>query len=718
MKIDLHCHTKATKKGDSVKRNVSKESFTKILVDSGVSIVAITNHNYFSLNDYNDFKNFAEASGIQVWPGVELDAVISGESGHLLLIGNPDEVGKFDAKLNEILSNKDPNTFNIGYIELCKKLQQMDAIIIAHWALQKENGFSDKAISFLKAQLKESIPVLLEPSKLKSVGIMAANGYDAFIGSDVKDWNHYPKDKVPSLKLQIKDFRTFKLLLKKDKNAVDSFINQKQKKEIQITPFLDEGDSTPITMPVYNDVNIVFGGKATGKSKIVKALSDFYKNDGKASSTVFYKATENVEKYDEITKTAIDESMFEKLAVSDCSANIAFIKKFCISDVTTTSKFYKGVKSKIAKGKINKFGFFRAKYSFVDDLTAYNNAVNDLKDIDIAFEKLSNKNLKKYIDKEKYQQLFEILNELKNNAFRKAQDYWIQNKSQYLTQWTIEKMKEIGKIKSGEEALPTNTGLCEFYSSLKKLKNNVDEIEKSFTVKHEVEYDPLGHLPDKFDVYVCKEYYLNPKEKTEKNSEAKFQFQSNKPKKTQITQALNAVLSLKQHAFDENCLKSVSSFINEFSAISSLKDCFFFRTYVVKKEGDAYFPYTPSDGEKSMLQIAHVFADTSKEIFILDEPELSVGHDYINRCIVPKIVELAKLDKTIIISTHDANIAVRTLPLNSIYREYKKTYIGNLFYDKLTCVENKEECTWVEKSLNYLEGGRDAFSERGDSYGI
>lgn len=85
---------------------------------------------------------------------------------------------------------------------------------------------------------------------------------------------------------------------------------------------------------------------------------------------------------------------------------------------------------------------------------------------------------------------------------------------------------------------------------------------------------------------------------------------------------------------------------------------FFFRTYVAKKEGDAYFPYTPSDGEKSMLQIAHVFTDASKEIFILDEPELSVGLDYISRRIIPKIIELANLDKTIIISTHDVNIAL------------------------------------------------------------
>lgn len=718
MKIDLHCHTKATKKGDSITRNVTKENFTKTLSASGVSIVAITNHNYFSLTDYSDFKNYAEQNGIKVWPGVELDTVISGEEGHLLLIANPDEAILFENKIKEMLSNMTPDDFKIEYIKLCKTFQRMDIIIIAHWAFQKENGFSDKAISILKRELKESVPVLLEPSKLKSVGIMAANGYDAFIGSDVKDWDHYPKDKIPSLKLKIKDFRTFKLLLKKDKNAIDSFINQKQKKEIKITPFFDEGDSTAITIPIYNDVNIVFGGKATGKSKIVKALNDYYKNDGKAASSVFYKATENVEKYNEITKKSIDESMFEKLGIPDCSSNIDYVKNFCIGDVTSTSKFYKGVKSKNAKGKISRFGFFRATYSFVDDLSKYNQTAKDLKDINAAYEKLNDKKFEKYVDSGTYKQLLIILNKLQNSAFKMAQDYWIQNKAQYLTQWTIEKMKEIGKIKSGEQALPTNTGLCNFYSSLRQLKANADAIEKCFLTKPIIEHELLGYLPDKFEVYVCREYCLNPNEKTENECNVKFQFQSNKPKKTQVIKALKAVCSLKNDVFDKKCPESIGLFIKEFSAIYSLKDCFSFRSYVVKKEGNDYYPYSPSDGEKSMLQIAHVFADTSKEIYILDEPELSVGHDYINKCIVPKIIELAKLDKTIIISTHDANIAVRTLPLNSIYREYQKTYIGNLFYDKLICLESKEECTWIEKSLDYLEGGRDAFSERGDSYGI
>ena len=52
-----------------------------------------------------------------------------------------------------------------------------------------------------------------------------------------------------------------------------------------------------------------------------------------------------------------------------------------------------------------------------------------------------------------------------------------------------------------------------------------------------------------------------------------------------------------------------------------------------------------------------------KERIFLDEPERSLGNEYINDVIVPLIKERARAGKKVFISTHDANIAVRTLPL-------------------------------------------------------
>jgi hypothetical protein len=86
------------------------------------------------------------------------------------------------------------------------------------------------------------------------------------------------------------------------------------------------------------------------------------------------------------------------------------------------------------------------------------------------------------------------------------------------------------------------------------------------------------------------------------------------------------------------------------------------------------------------------------------------------------IKEKAKVGKKLFIATHDANIAVRTLPYNSIYRHHShsgyKTYVGNPFSNCLIEIEEKKEnIDWKDISMRTLEGGRDAFGERGKIYG-
>jgi ABC-type cobalamin/Fe3+-siderophores transport system ATPase subunit len=111
-----------------------------------------------------------------------------------------------------------------------------------------------------------------------------------------------------------------------------------------------------------------------------------------------------------------------------------------------------------------------------------------------------------------------------------------------------------------------------------------------------------------------------------------------------------------------------------------------------------------------------------KEIYLIDEPEKSLGNDYISEVIVPLIKERARSGKKVIIATHDANIAVRTLPYNSIYREHDingyYTYSGNPFSNSLVCNRNtKDNLDWKLISMKTLEGGKSAFGERGKIYG-
>ena len=121
------------------------------------------------------------------------------------------------------------------------------------------------------------------------------------------------------------------------------------------------------------------------------------------------------------------------------------------------------------------------------------------------------------------------------------------------------------------------------------------------------------------------------------------------------------------------------------------------------------------------MLLLHKELSEEKEVYILDEPE-SLGHDYINDVIVPLLKERAKMGKKVIIATHDANIAVRTLPYCSIYRQHYNnrysTFIGNPFSDNLVDINDPTNVlNWKEVSMRTLEGGRDAFGERGKIYG-
>jgi predicted ATPase len=120
--------------------------------------------------------------------------------------------------------------------------------------------------------------------------------------------------------------------------------------------------------------------------------------------------------------------------------------------------------------------------------------------------------------------------------------------------------------------------------------------------------------------------------------------------------------------------------------------------------------------------LLHKELTEDKAIYLIDEPEKSLGNDYINDVIVPLLKEKALLGKKVIIATHDANIAVRTLPYNSIYRLHDQgqyfTLVGNPFSNTLKCIYNlRPELDWKEISMKTLEGGKEAFGERGKIYG-
>ena len=173
------------------------------------------------------------------------------------------------------------------------------------------------------------------------------------------------------------------------------------------------------------------------------------------------------------------------------------------------------------------------------------------------------------------------------------------------------------------------------------------------------------------------------------------------------------------HAYADDLFQWISELnaIEDVEDVKTVYELLLFKRYFAL-DGN---PYSPSSGEASMVMLQKELG-TDKEVYILDEPERSLGNEYISDVIVPLIKERARAGKKVFISTHDANIAVRTLPYSSVYRCHGKsgyrTYIGNPFSNNLVNLDDEgDQLDWKKISMKTLEGGEEAFGERGQIYG-
>jgi predicted ATPase len=179
------------------------------------------------------------------------------------------------------------------------------------------------------------------------------------------------------------------------------------------------------------------------------------------------------------------------------------------------------------------------------------------------------------------------------------------------------------------------------------------------------------------------------------------------------------IISISKHVHSTDLFEKIAELnqVENVQTISSISNLLLFHKHF-SLNGKVY---EPSNGESSMILLFKELKE-EKEIYLIDEPEKSLGNDYISDIIVPLLREKALLGKIVIIATHDANIAVRTLPYNSIYRLFENnqgyTMTGNPYINSLKCIYNsKPDLNWKEISMKTLEGGKEAFGERGKIYG-
>lgn len=713
MKIDIHVHTKKVKSGDAPTRNIAKEQFVEILRDTNVKILAITNHNHFDLKQYEEFRD-GVVSHCQIWPGIELDVFENGKRSHLIVICNPKNYKDFDKAVNEIMDGENPDTFTIALKQIVDTFDSLDCIYIAHYFVKRPN-LGDKEIETLIELVSNPKRILKEATNSISAGIYISHGHNSIYGSDVQNWSVYVEqsENLPELRLPVESFEQFCLLLEKDEATINTILDKKSKESIELYPFKSD-PFEKVDIDIYSDINILFGSKGTGKTDILESLSKHFNDKGHKTSV--YKSNDNhLNAVFDIRGNSFncDTSDF---GFDECESEIKFLKEVTEEEVTTLNKY----ELHFSFQETNKI----SQKLKIKNITQEDDALSErvLEEISKILNNFKSFNeylnedteITKYIDIELIDELRIILEKILVQLKEGTEQNFIENKSITLLNGIISCFNnEIAK-KTNQPPKPTKTGFLEYSRNRIKIervcKKVIEIINKPIVAIEEY----AGSLGEKGEL-ICKTnlVFQNGLFHNGDYSTVKNVF------KTPQKEFANAVVSISKHIHSNELFSKITELneIENVGTINSVNDLLLkYKHFTL--DGTIY---NPSNGESSMI-LLHKELVEEKDIYLIDEPEKSLGNDYINDVIVPLIKEKSLLGKKVIIATHDANIAVRTLPYNSIYRLHEKgkhfTLTGNPFSNSLNCIYgSRSSLDWKEVSMKTLEGGKEAFGERGKIYG-
>jgi predicted ATPase len=681
-----------------------------------VGVVAITNHNHFDLSQYNEIVAKFEAANVPLllWPGVELDISEGQRRGHLLVIAPPERVDDFDSRLAELTKDTHPDAFLITIQEVIASFDHLQPLYVAHYN-QKKPDLSEEGIYELEQTVSQPWCVIKEVTNAISAGIYISHGEKSIYGSDVKDWSTYQADclGLPELRLPVDSFNQFKLLLKRDESVINTLLEKKTPHEFELFPF---GPDEPLRLEVYNDINIIFGPKGTGKTCLLESIAKWYSDAG-MNADVFYSGSERLEElFDKEGKNLTVD--LDGMGLSPCGTELDTLYEAEEVGITPLERYVNYFRARRDTAKSKKIAISDIVISHIPSLkNKYDDTNGSFNTINGAVRQIESDRLVKEITPvEEYDDLMRRLSLVLERLWnRKVEDY-IEWKEAQLSLFTIETIAAEVARKTFSPIKPTRTGFQDYVRNRVKIKNAASTIlsEMSKGITNSVEF--VGNLgPNKGKLEFVTEYVIQ--DGTVSNTKGWIAF-GGQIKNNQKSLARH-IEQINKKSFDEDLFSALSKFRDEDNGprVKSLAFWLLFRRYFTTDGKE----YSPSSGESSMVRLQRELMQY-KDIYLLDEPEKSLGNEYINNVIVPLIKRAATSGSRLFIATHDANIAVRTLPFCSIYRVHDDqgyhTYTGNPFLNRLTNISNQtDHLDWKETSMRTLEGGQEAFGERGMIYG-
>ncbi|MCG8430403.1 MAG: hypothetical protein MJA29_04445, partial [Candidatus Omnitrophica bacterium] len=271
----------------------------------------------------------------QVWPGIELDVVDDGESGHLLVIVSPDKAEEFSGVVDEITDGTAPDNFQTTIADVLEGFDALGPLYVGHYK-QKKPNLSDEALEKLIEGSANPSRVIKEVANSISAGIYISHGHASIYGSDIHDWAIYEEEarKLPDLRLPVESFEHFCLLLEKDPRTINTVLDQKVAEDLYLDPF---DGATVIKLRVFNDINVVFGPKGTGKSCILKAIAKHFCDKG-IEAEVYVSASDRLDDIFDIKGKNLTLNL-DTHDINYCKDEIEELREAQEVSVTSLSKY-------------------------------------------------------------------------------------------------------------------------------------------------------------------------------------------------------------------------------------------------------------------------------------------------------------------------------------------------------------------------------------------
>lgn len=710
MKIDFHCHTKATKKGEALTRNVTNDFFKEKIEEMDVKILCITNHNHFDLAQYTELRDNV-IDHCDVWPGIEVDVLGKhGKDGHVLVICDPNKAHEFSEILVDLIDGSNPDNFKITIDHLVKSMENLDVIYIAHFLKNKEMSIDD--INYLESIVSNRKRVFKEPGDLTSIGVLNCHGHRAIIGSDVKDWNDYHKCHLGELKLPVHGYENFLKLVDKDIALIKDSINEQFVEEMVVYGNVAK-EENPFKIPIYKDVNIIFGDKGSGKSEILKSLKKCY--DLRGDKYIYYEGGDKDKWFKELLEIKNEDYNLNELFENTPSNHIQAISEFVDAEPNTLKSYRNYYSDQITNNNQKRMKITQVEKRHLFNETEYSALSAEHRKLVKFSTELSS-----YKVSIQHNDLYLAANKALDELIKKSNEMviseWNKQYTEYLFDDFVERIAVYISENTGKATKPVETGFGNFAKKRMTLYKNAQEIITYLENSRKIDPIYIGAIGAKGDGYIDETIMLLNKNN---GKDIDKDMMINK----QIT-TMKKIVVLLDEISSSVYSKEVGAKVQEFKNICIEKEIADLSAFIAVKKKFTLNgnEYSPSKGEKAILALQYeLLSKREKDVFIIDEPELSLGSIYIESDIVPLINRLSSAKKTVIIATHDGNIAIRTRPLNSIFKvttnNVYKTYIGNLFTNELVNITDPNDIlSWKEQSVIYLEGGTEAFEERGYLY--